>query len=357
MKPIRYVLLGGGGIAGNHHSQAVKLPGVTLAGVHDTSEATMERWKNNNPSIAVSADAKKLLSLTKPDLAIVCSPNAAHCPLTLAALQAGCHVLCEKPLAMDLGEALKMEAARKKARRLGGINFSYRYVPSFRLAREIIRNGELGKIQRLNIKYLQSWIASPHQHYSWRNDIKVAGFGALGDLGVHMLDAAAYLTDLEPAKLAGVAQTLIPVKNDAQGKSHKVTTDTNASFLIQYAGGALGVFETSQVAVGFGNYFHVEISGDKGVLRVLSEDGDNITLYSSQTVSQYDTWNAESFPKVRIPSGFAGLQSKNAIEGMVNTLRGVPVNNDYPTFEDGIRAQRCLTAIGESMKTDRWIRV
>ncbi|MDK3159411.1 Gfo/Idh/MocA family oxidoreductase [Kamptonema cortianum] len=357
MKELTYIFLGAGGIAHHHHSCAKQIAGLRLVGVYDTSEASMEAWLKKEPGILLHRDPRKLLSLTKPDIAVICSPNVAHAQLTQIAFEAGCHVICEKPMAMTVPEALKMEAARVKARKLGAINFSYRYVPSFRLAREIVASGELGRIQRMNVRYLQSFLGAESQPYSWRNDAKVAGFGALGDLGVHMIDGASFVSGEEPAKVAGVAQTLVPWKRDAKGKKQKVTTDTNASFIIQYASGALGVFETSQVVPGYGNFFQIEISGDKGVARILSEDGEHVTLYSSPTLSHYDNWGPEAFPKVKIPTGFANNQPRSTFDGFTRKLRGEKSKADFAGFDTGITAQKCIAAIHQSMITDRWIKV
>jgi len=357
MQKLTYVLLGAGGIAGHHYQCSKQIDDLKLVGVYDPSEAAMESWLKKEPAIIIHKDPAKLLSLTKPDIAFICSPNVAHAKLSNLAYKAGCHVICEKPMAMTVAESLEMEKNRKTARKEGAINFSYRYIPAFRLAKEIVAAGELGTIQRMNVRYLQSFLGAESVPYSWRNDSKIAGFGALGDLGVHMIDGAGFISGETPAKVAGVAQTLIPYKTDAQGKKQKVTTDTNSSFIIQYASGAVGVFETSQVVPGYGNFFQIEISGDKGLIRVLSEDGDHITLYASQTVSHYDTWGVESFPKVKIPTGFAGKQPKSCFEAFVRKLRGSKDKNDVPGFDAGISAQKCIEAIHQSMKTDKWITI
>lgn len=357
MKKLTYVLLGAGGIAGSHYQASKQIPSLELVGIYDPSEPTMDSWLKREPKILTHKDPRKLLALTKPDIAIICSPNVAHASLTQMAYAAGCHVLCEKPMAMSMAECLAMEKSRKAARREGAINFGYRYVPAFRLAKEIVESGEVGTIQRMNVRYLQSFLIADSVPYSWRNDLKVAGFGALGDLGVHMIDGARFISGEKPAKVAGVAQTLTPFKTDSKGKKQKVTTDTNASFIIQYASGAIGVFETSQVVPGYGNFFQIEISGDKGVIRVITEDADQITLFAGSTLCGYHTWAPESFPKVKIPTSFTDKQTKNTLDALVRKLRGERDRIDYAGFDAGISAQKCIMAIHQSMKTDRWIRL
>jgi len=354
MQPLRYVILGAGGIARHHVDQYNNQPDMKVVGFLDIKPDVLARWKERFPDAVVETDVDRLLAQTRPDVASVCTPNYAHASLTIKALEAGCHVLCEKPMAMNLAEAEAMEKARVKAKKLGAINFSYRNVTTFRLAREIIRAGELGQLQRANVRYLQSFLGASTQ-FVWRNDIKEAGFGALGDLGVHMLDGVAFVAGLQPVRLVGNMQTLIPTKPDADGKPRKVTTDTNASWIIEYEGGVIGTFETSQVVPGYGNFFHMEISGDKGLLRVCSEDNENIVLYTGQTLTRYGTWRRENFPKITVPSGFADQQPKSTMESFVKAIRGEKV--EYATFADGIMSQRCLAALLESIKTGRWAKV
>jgi len=359
MKPLRYVILGAGGISNYHLNEYARQPDVNVVGFLDINTETLKRCKERFPQAEVDTHVGRLLAKTHPDLASVCTPNHVHCPLTLAALAAGCHVLCEKPMAMTVEQAESMERARRKAGKRGAINFTYRNVASFRFAREVIGSGELGRLARVNVRYLQSFLASGTD-FVWRNDIRRAGFGALGDLGVHMLDAVAFITGLAPKRIVGHKQTLIPPRRDpATGKPRKVTTDTNANWLVDYEGGAIGTFETSQVIPGYGNFFNIEISGDRGLLRVCSEDNETITLFAGPTVCRFDTWRHENFPKVTVPSGFADKQPRSTMESFVQAIRGKGKMEkpEHATFADGVRAQRCLAAITESARTAAWVRV
>jgi predicted dehydrogenase len=355
MKPLRYVILGAGGISQFHVSEYARQPGVSVVGFLDINPDTLKRWKERFPQAEVETNVRRLLAKTHPDLASVCTPNDVHCSLTLAALGAGCHVMCEKPMAMTLDEAESMERARRKAGKLGAINFSYRNVAAFRFAREIVRSGELGRLQRMNVRYLQSFLVSSGD-FVWRNDIKRAGFGTLGDLGVHMLDGAGFVSGLAPRRVVANKQTLVPPRRDpVTHKLRKVTTDTNANWLVEYEGGTIGTFETSQVIPGYGNFFHIEISGDKGLLRICSEDNDTLTLFGGPTFCRYGTWARENFPKIPLPTGFTERQPKSTMESFVKALRGEKV--EYATFADGVASQRYLSAITESIKTGAWAKV
>ncbi|MFZ4695344.1 MAG: Gfo/Idh/MocA family protein [Verrucomicrobiia bacterium] len=351
--PLRYAVIGTGGIANHHLKLVLEREGVEVAGLSDPSAENLARAGKQHPKAFRHCDPVAMLKKVKPDLVSVCSPNKFHCSLVLAALAAGAHVICEKPMAMTLGEARRMEAARRRAHRLGLINFSYRNCASFRFAREMIAAGELGTIQRVNAVYYQSWLGAPSARYSWRNDKSVAGFGALGDLGVHMIDAVRFITGLDYRRAVGLAQVLVPKKKDASGKMRKVTADTNAAFLTEFEGGVIGTFETSQVAVGYGNHHRIEISGTRGTIAVLSSEERQVWMNVGDRLSHYGTWTT-SLPAVSIPSTFDASQAPSSPGVLVDVIRGK--KHPYPTFEDGVQAQAVLEAILRSMKTGRWER-
>lgn len=349
--PTKYAVIGTGGIANHHLKLVLERGDVEVVGLSDPSADNLERASKQHPKAFCHRDPAVMLRRSRPDLVSVCSPNKFHCSLVLAALSAGAHVICEKPMAMTLGEARRMEAARRRARRLGLINFSYRNCASFRFAREMIAAGELGTVQRVNVVYYQSWLGAPAGRYSWRNDKSVAGFGALGDLGVHMIDAARFITGLDYRRAVGLAQVLVPQKKDASGKMRKVTADTNAAFLTEFEGGVIGTFETSQVTVGYGNHHRVEVSGTRGTIAVLSSDERQVWMNVGDRLSNYGSW-ATSLPSVTIPSMFDASQAPSSPGVLVDVIRGK--KHPYPTFEDGVRAQAVLDAILRSMKTGRW---
>jgi predicted dehydrogenase len=349
--PLRYAVIGAGGISGTHLKAIATQPGVELVGLSDPADPALWRVPAAHQAAPRFQDPGQLLRETRPDLVSICTPNKFHCELTLLALKHGAHVACEKPMAMTLAEAEQMEAARRAAGRLGGINFSYRNVAAFRFARELVSRGELGRLLRVQSVYLQSFLGAPATAYSWRNDIALAGFGALGDLGVHMLDGVRFITGLDCERVVGLAQTLIPQKPDAAGRPHRVTTDTNAAWLGELTGGVVAVFETSQVAPGYGNFFRIELSGENGTLAVHSDHPEEIWLRVGGTLTHYATWRTD-LPLQRLPTDFVAQQQPVTPGGIVPAIRGGPV--DFPTFADGLRAQRILDALGRSMRSQAW---
>lgn len=353
MKKLRYAVIGTGGMAGGHMLDFTSKPEVELVGLSDPSPTNLQRHAAKYPKAYTHADVETMLRETKPDMVSICTPNKFHCEYTLTALRHGAHVACEKPMAMTLAEAKTMEKARAKAGRIGLVNFSYRNHNPFRFARELVAQGELGNLLRVNVVYLQSWLGAANTGYSWRNDKTLAGFGALGDLGIHMIDAVRFITKLEMTRVIGVAQTLIEKKADSTGKLHKVTTDTNASFLTEFKNGMIGTFETSQAAPGFGNHFRIDISGEKGTFQVFSEEGE-IRMNVGSTLTRYATWTT-SHPKVSVPSQFAATQPPSTPAVLVNLVRGE--KPAYPSFADGVKSQEILEGIFKSMKSGAWVKV
>jgi predicted dehydrogenase len=349
--PLRYAVIGAGGIAQVHLQAIATLPGVTVVGIADPADP--QRWRISGPHAAAPRfqDMATMLRETRPDLVSVCTPNKFHHPATLLALEHGAHVMGEKPMAMTVAEAEAMETARDKAGKLGGINFSYRNIPAFRFARELIAAGELGRILRVNTVYLQSFLGAPATAHSWRNDAALAGFGALGDLGVHMIDGVHFLTGLDYRRVVGIAQTLLPEKADGAGVLRPVTTDTNAAWLAELAGGVIGTFETTQVAPGFGNFFRIEISGERGTLAVHSDHAEELWLRAGATLTKYATWKTD-LPLQKLPTDFTARGGPTTPAAIVHAIRGAKVA--YPAFADGVRAQRVLGAILASMTSGAW---
>ncbi len=203
----------------------------------------------------------------------------------------------------------------------------------------------------MNTVYLQSFLGAPATPHTWRNDAALAGFGALGDLGVHMVDGVWFLTGLDYPRAVGLAQTLIPEKPDAAGTVRPVTTDTNAAWLAELAGGVIATFETTQVAPGYGNFFRIEISGERGTIAVHSDHPEEIWLRAGATLTKYATWKTD-LPLQKLPTDFLGRGGPTTPGAIVHAIRGEKV--DYPTFADGIRAQRVVAAVLDSMKSGAW---
>ena len=351
---LRYALLGAGSAARAHLTSVLARPGVELVGIFDPAPRSSWRIPKEFHVTPSFADATAMLRQTRPHLVSVCTPPKYHHGLTLLSLREGAHVVCEKPLAMSLGEALDMERARIRARKLGAVNFSYRTFGAFRFARQVVASGELGRLTRVSVVYLQSFMSASSAIWSWRHDVRVAGFGAIGDLGVHMIDGVRYVTGLEFSRVVATARTQVPHKRDRDGVERQVTTDTHAMFLAELDGDALAMFETTQLAPGYGDLFRIEVSGELGTLFVDSEHPNSIWMFAAATPPRHAIWKTD-IPIRDIPLAFASADQGDAPGAIVKALRGEPV--EFPTFADGVAAQRVLAALAASLKSGTWTEV
>ena len=190
-------------------------------------------------------------------------PNDVHAEPCIAAAEAGKHIICEKPLARTAAEAKPMLEAVQKAGVKHACAFNYRFVPALRLAREMIERGELGQIYHFRAVYLQEWIMDPQFPMVWRLKKDIAGSGALGDLGAHIIDLARFLVG-EPTAVSGLTQTFIKERPTDDGGRDTVDVDDAFVSLVQFANGAIGTLEASRYANGRKNHQRIEINGSKG---------------------------------------------------------------------------------------------
>lgn len=207
-------------------------------------------------------------------------PNYLHAEPTIAAAQAGKHVLCEKPLARTAEEAKKMLDAVEKSGVKHMVGFNYRFVPAIRQARELIESGALGRIYHFRAIYLQEWIM-PHYNTPmiWRLDKELAGSGALGDLGAHIIDLARFLVG-EIAGVSAMTRTFIPERPLADG-SGSGTVDVDDAFvsLVEFKNGAIGTLEATRFAGGRKNHQVLEINGEKGSIHFSLERMNELNVY------------------------------------------------------------------------------
>ena len=206
-------------------------------------------------------------------------PNDAHAEPTIAAAEAGMHVFCEKPLARTAEEAKGMLDAAEKAGVKHMVAFNYRFVPAIVQARRLIESGALGRIFHFRAVYLQEWIIDPNFPKIWRLDQSVAGSGALGDLGAHIIDLARYLVG-EPSKVMGMTQTFVKERPMPDGNGNG-TVDVDDAFvaLMEFENGALGTVEASRFCQGRKNHQVLEINGEKGSIQFNLERLNELNVF------------------------------------------------------------------------------
>ncbi|MDE2816960.1 MAG: Gfo/Idh/MocA family oxidoreductase, partial [Chloroflexota bacterium] len=287
-------------------------------------------------------------------------PNDTHAEPCIAAAEAGKHIICEKPLARTAAEAKPMLEAVQKAGVKHACAFNYRFVPALRLAREMIERGELGRIFHFRAVYLQEWIMDPQFPMVWRLKKDIAGSGALGDLGAHIIDLARFLVG-EPTAVSGLTQTFIKERPTDDGGRDTVDVDDAFVSLVQFENGAIGTLEASRYANGRKNHQRIEINGSKGSIVFNMERLNELEVHLSDTEPGSHTQGFRQvlvteadhpFWKYWWPHGhIIGWEHTfvheltHLLDAIVNDTEVAPYAAD---FEDGYRAAVICDAVLES---------
>jgi predicted dehydrogenase len=311
------------------------------------------------------------------DLVDVCTPGHTHAEIAIAALEAGKHVLCEKPLANTIAEAEAMVAAAQAAAARGVrsmVGYTYRRVPAVQLARQLVADGRIGTVRHVRVQYLQDWLADPDAPLSWRLDKQAAGSGALGDIGSHAVDLAQFITGERLTGVSALLETFVherPVAAEFAGlhgtggtERGPVTVDDAAVFLARLSGGGLGVFEATRFAAGRKNAIRLEVNGERGSLSFDFEDMNVLHFYDATedpAVAGFRrivvTEPQHAYVAQWWPAGH-GLGYEHAFTHQVVDLLGaIAAGQDpTPTFADGLAVQRVLDAVERSAADDsRWV--
>ncbi|QKG93389.1 Gfo/Idh/MocA family oxidoreductase [Halorubrum salinarum] len=284
-------------------------------------------------------------------------PNHVHAEPSIAALEAGVPVLCEKPLAPTVEEAAAMRDAAAATGVTAGTAFNYRFVPAIRHAKRLIEDGELGEIRQVRGRYLQDWLVDPEAPWAWRMDAEMAGSGALGDLGAHTIDLANFLVGDRVGEIERVSGRLTtftderPVYDDDGNVAEyrDVTVDDAYGAQVAYESGATGTFEASRVAAGHKNDHTVAVHGTEGSLKfslerlneleVLREGnrGYETVLVTEESDPYVDRW---------WPPGHVIGWEHTFVHESYEFLSAVAEGRSFePSFEDGYEVQKVLAAI------------
>jgi predicted dehydrogenase len=305
-------------------------------------------------------------AIRQPDIALVdiATPTDLHAEIAIAALDAGKHVLCEKPLAMTVPQAEAIQAVARNSPGRFAVAFNYRFVPAIQLARQIIAEGRLGRIYHVRARYLQDWLASPEAPMSWRLDKQRAGSGVLGDLGAHVIDLAHFLVG-PMTELVGQTATLVGERKIPAGQDAAVTVDDTSSFLTRFQNGATGTFETSRMATGSKNRNQIEIEGDRGAIRFDLERLNELEFYSADDPPHLRGFRTilATEPEHRFldnwwpPGHILGWEHAHIhlIASFLSDI--VKGETTSPTIADGVACQRVLQAVEQSAAEGRWVKI
>ncbi|MEI4273189.1 Gfo/Idh/MocA family oxidoreductase [Klenkia sp. LSe6-5] len=318
---------------------------------------------------ASATDWREVITRDDVDLVDVCTPGDTHAEIAIAALEAGKHVLCEKPLANSVAEAEAMtEAAARAAGRgvFAMVGFTYRRVPAIALARQLVEQGRIGQVRHVRAAYLQDWIADPQAPMSWRLEADKAGSGALGDIGAHVVDLTQHILGETVTGVSAVLETFVkerPLPASAGSLSGTagegtgtVTVDDAALFLGRFSGGALATFEATRFALGRKNAIRIEVNGSAGSLAFDFEDMNVLHFFDGA-----DPDTTAGFRRIVVtepghpyvgawwPAGH-GLGYEHGFTHQVVDLVHALAAGEQPTpsFADGLAVQRVLDTVQRS---------
>ena len=303
------------------------------------------------------------------DFVTICTPNNWHFPIARDFLEAGFHVMCEKPMTLTTKEARSLVKIVKKTRCVFGLMHNYTGYPMVKLARDRVKNGELGKIRKIVVQYPQGWLATAlektgQRQASWRTDPKQSGAsGCGGDIGTHAENLAEYITGLKMTHLCAELTSFV--------KGRKLDDDVNC--LVKYNNGARGVLHASQVSVGEENNLAIWIYGEKGGMEWHQEHPNYLHVapmgQPTQVFKRGNDYVADYSPAAarasRLPAGhpeafleaFANnyLNFTDTIRAKITRTKADPLFKDFPDVKDGLRGMLFLETLVTSAKSkQKW---
>lgn len=296
-----------------------------------------------------TTDWPELVARDDIDVIDICTPGDSHAEIAVAALAAGKHVLCEKPLANSVSEARQMVAAAASARGSAMCGFNYRRVPAAALMRQMVMQGRIGTIRHVRATYLQDWIVDPEFPLVWRLQREKAGSGALGDIGAHIVDLTQYITGQRIAGVSALTETFVK-----QRPGGTVTVDDAAVFLARLDGGAIATYEASRFATGRKNALRIELNGSLGSLVFDLERLNELSFYDASadepgfarilvtepTHPYMDAW----WPPGHL-IGYEHSFTHQARDFVTAIAKGA---DPEPSFADGLGVQLVLDAVQRS---------
>jgi predicted dehydrogenase len=380
MRKLRMGMIGGGieSFIGDVHRKAASLDGM-IDLVCGAFSSTAERSKRSGKELFLPEDRcydnfeemilseKKLPENRRMDFVAIVTPNHLHFTPAKMALENGFHVVCDKPMTLTLEEALELEQIVKNTGLLFALTHNYPGSPMVKQAKAMVKNGDLGKIRKVQVQYLQGWLATSvektgQKQASWRVDPSKSGIGgALGDIGTHAENLIEYITGLQIEELAA----------DLGKFGEDRVLDDDGNILIRLENGAKGTMSFSQIAVGEENNLAIRVYGEKGSLEWAQENPNQlITRWLDQPKMIYtpngNDLYQESLGASRIPAGhpegyleaFANVYKNFAIHLLAKLSDKEVKTPDYPTVADGVRGMKFIYASVESdKKNSAWIKL
>lgn len=367
-------LIGYGGIGRVHAAAYRAIPfhyglpadSIRIAGVATTRAETAQRAAAEIGCGFHSADYRELLARADIDAVDICTPNNSHHAIALAAAEAGLHVYCEKPLAMNVSEAARMAAAVDGAGVKAQMTFNFRFFPAVARAKQLMAEGFVGRVFSFRGRYHRSSYISPEKPMSWRLQREITGGGALFDLGAHILDLL-YSVLGEFAAVNGTLETLVKQRPVAGGSAEMapVAVDDIALLHARLADGALGTIEISRMGTGAANDLSFEIFGDKGAIRWDLNQPGWLQVYDARS-SDSPLGGQRGFQRIETGGRYPGQRApdwtmapdfmRSHAECQYQFIRSIwDGRPTSPSFADGLHIQRVMDAAERSSAQGRWV--
>jgi predicted dehydrogenase len=367
---LRYGMVGGGqgAFIGDVHRKAIALDGMAeiVAGCFSRSP---ENTLKTGAALGISNERlyrtfeemaeEESKRPDKIDFVVIVTPNYAHAAAAKVFLSRGIPVVCEKPLCVEESDAVELAGLSKKNNLLFMVTYTYAGNVTVKHARELIRRGEIGKIHFVNGEYPQEWLLAYAENQgskqaSWRTDPNMAGkSNSLGDLGTHIEHTVSYLTGLRIKSVCARMDKTLPGR----------VLDDNATVMLEYEGGAKGIYWSSQVASGYDNALKVRVFGAKGAVEFVEEESNYVKVsYFGKPTTVLSRGRDPFYPHAqsfsRIPSGHPegyfeamGNLYKTYIKALVKQREGQSLTEedlDFPTVEAGLDGVRFIGKCRES---------
>ncbi len=348
-KTVKLAVIGTGGMANWHAENFLKNPACRIVAACDVDEARAKAFAEKHKIPQSFSSTEALLAGADFDAVTIVTPDAFHAPVSLSCLKAGKHVLCEKPLAVNYGDAKKMVQAAKRAGVVNMVNFSYRDWPCIQAAAKAVAKGEIGEVRHVEASYLQAWLASSvwgdwrtTPAWLWRLSSSHGSKGVLGDVGVHIVDFATF-----PCGPLKEVYCRLRAFHKAPGDrigEYKLDANDSAVLNVEFANGALGTIHTSRWVGGHNNRLALKIAGTKGTISIDSDiSTKSFKICSGKGLAKSEWREVACKP---VPSNY---------QRFIAAIRsGTPGEAD---FARGAEVQKVLDACFESEKTKRPVRL
>ncbi|MDX2280573.1 MAG: Gfo/Idh/MocA family oxidoreductase [Saprospiraceae bacterium] len=377
---IRIGMVGGGigAFIGNVHRMAAALDGE-LELVCGAFSSNAEKSKESGEALGLPANRvypdyetmmlseQQLPADQRMQVVSIVTPNHVHFGPAKMALEQGFHVICDKPVAFNLEEALELQQIVEKTGLLFALTHNYTGYPMVKQARQMIRHGALGNIRKVVVEYPQGWLstqveASGQKQAAWRTDPTKSGIaGAMGDIGTHAENLAEYITGLKISELCADISIFVPGR----------LLDDDGNILLRFDNGAKGILFASQIAAGEENNLNIRVYGEKGGLEWHQMEPNTLLVkWLDQPTQVYRTGVGTLYPETlahfRIPAGhpegyleaFANIYRNFAlcVRARMEGVEPDPLHTDFPSIQDGVRGMRFIEKVIESGKSDqKWL--